>query len=267
MSSNEKNDINELIFEGRNKEYGAYILRKIYNKYLSISTSSASLFFILVISLPLIIAFFTPKEEAVKKKIKVIDYTQLSEPPSIDKKAPPPNVEAPPPLKSTMKFLPPVVKPDDQVVEEELPTQDELKMVDPGTKTLEGDPSGIDYSLIEVNEPTEEVVEEEKPEIFTFVEEMPSFPGGDQALLKFFSDNIVYPEIAKRAGVEGRVFLTFVVGKDGGISDVQVAKGIGAGCEEEAIRVLKTMPRWNPGKQNGNPVHVRISLPIVFKLQ
>jgi len=96
---------------------------------------------------------------------------------------------------------------------------------------------------------------------------MPKFPGGDIELLKFFSENIVYPEIAKRAGVEGKVILSFVVDQKGKVSDIKVLKGIGAGCDEEAIRVLKIMPDWKPGKQNGTPVKTKLDMPVVFKLR
>ena len=103
-------------------------------------------------------------------------------------------------------------------------------------------------------------------QIYTWAEEMPKFPGGDSEMLNFFAKNISYPEIAKRALVEGRVVLSFIINKSGEVIDVSVAKGIGAGCDEEAMRVLKSMPRWNPGKQNGKPVLTRITIPVVFKL-
>jgi protein TonB len=103
-------------------------------------------------------------------------------------------------------------------------------------------------------------------QIFTWAEEMPEFPGGNGELLGFFAKNINYPEIAIRAGVEGKVILSFVVDKKGEIKDVNVLKGIGAGCDEEAMRIIKSMPRWNPGKQNGNAILTRINVPVVFKL-
>ena len=96
---------------------------------------------------------------------------------------------------------------------------------------------------------------------------MPQFPGGSSELLKFFAQNIIYPEIAKRAEVEGKINLSFIVDKNGSISDIQIVKGIGAGCDEEAVRILKMMPRWSPGKQNGKPVLTRINIPVVFKLR
>ncbi len=110
-------------------------------------------------------------------------------------------------------------------------------------------------------------VVEEKQEIVRYVEEMPSFPNGQDELMKFFAQNVKYPEVARRAGVEGKVFVQFVVGKDGRVGQVSIAKGIGAGCDEEAIRVVKMMPKWTPGKQNGRTVLVQVIVPIIFKLQ
>jgi protein TonB len=96
---------------------------------------------------------------------------------------------------------------------------------------------------------------------------MPSFPGGDGALYGFLAQNISYPEIAKRAGVEGQVIVMFTVSKTGQIASPRVVRGIGGGCDEEALRVVMMMPRWNPGKQNGQPVNVQVTVPIRFQLQ
>jgi protein TonB len=104
------------------------------------------------------------------------------------------------------------------------------------------------------------------PEIVTFAEQMPEFEGGQEDLMKYLSKNIVYPPVAKENGIEGRVILQFVVGTDGKISQIDVVKKLGWGMEEEAVRVVKSMPPWRPGKQNGKPVTVRFTLPVVFKL-
>lgn len=259
-------DITEIIFANKNKDYGAYVLRRAYNKYVSWSVIVACVFFILATTGPVIYKSLKPKEVVQQRKVITLDYTQLSEPPSIDKAPPPPTVEAPP-LKSTIQFLPPVVKPDEQVKDEVVPTVEELKKVDPGAKTQEGQEGGVDYSLIETQEKIVEEPQKEAAQVFTYVEEMPTFPGGDEALYTFVGKQIVYPEIAKRAGVEGKLYIQFVVRTDGKVTDVIVQKGIGAGCDEEAVRVVKSMPNWKPGRQNGHPVNVRISIPIVFKLQ
>jgi len=103
--------------------------------------------------------------------------------------------------------------------------------------------------------------------IYTVVEEQPGFPGGENARIKFLQGNIRYPEQAKDLGIQGRVFITFVVEVDGSISEVRVVRGIGGGCDEEAIRVIKLMPKWNPGKAKGIPVRVQFNLPIKFTLE
>ena len=114
-----------------------------------------------------------------------------------------------------------------------------------------------------------EVVEDEvvEQEIFKIVEEMPSFPGGEAKLMEFVAKNVKYPQIARETGIQGRVFVNFVVEPDGSVSNVSVLRGIGGGCDEEAMRVVKTMPKWKPGKQRGQPVRVQYMLPVNFKLQ
>jgi TonB family protein len=106
----------------------------------------------------------------------------------------------------------------------------------------------------------------QEPEVYTVVEVMPQFPGGNEAMMQFIRDNLVYPEMAKEVGVQGKVICNFTVGKDGEVYDVNVLRGIGYGCDQEAIRVIKMMPKWIPGKQNGRPVNVKFNLPISFKL-
>jgi TonB family protein len=105
-----------------------------------------------------------------------------------------------------------------------------------------------------------------KDEVFVLVEDMPEFPGGDEARNNYLTKNIKYPEVARKEGIEGRVFITFVVEKDGSIADVKVLRGIGGGCDEEAVRVIENMPVWIPGKQRGKNVRVQFNMPIVFKL-
>ncbi|MDD2322952.1 MAG: energy transducer TonB, partial [Bacteroidales bacterium] len=119
-----------------------------------------------------------------------------------------------------------------------------------------------EYIPIEVEE--EEVVEEE---IFLVVENQPEFPGGEAARLKYLSENIEYPQMAKESGIQGIVFVTFVVEPNGSISNVAILRGIGGGCDEEAVRVVQNMPSWKPGKQRGRPVRVRFNMPIKFTLQ
>lgn len=163
----------------------------------------------------------------------------------------PPTVQPPPPPPKVQ--IPEIIEvPDEEEIEEE-----------------------IDVELdVEVTEDTrvEEIVFDESPddenvdEIFNIVEDQPEFPGGLAAFYKYIRGKIKYPSQARRMGIEGRVYIQFVVDKDGSITDIQSVKGIGAGCDEEAVRVMKTVPKFKPGRQRGRAVRVRMSLPISFQL-
>ena len=107
----------------------------------------------------------------------------------------------------------------------------------------------------------------EEAQIFMVVESMPEYPGGEAALYAYLAANIKYPQMAKESGIQGRVFVTFVVERDGRVTDVRVLRGIGGGCDEEAIRVVENMPKWTPGKQRGKSVRVQYNLPVKFTLQ
>jgi protein TonB len=258
-------ELSEIIFEKRNKEYGAYLLRRLYNKYVSISTTSGAILFTLIVCYPLITASLFPKEVMVNKNPEsgVFDFEDLKIPPVSKPDINIPVIAAP--KTGTIKYLVPIVKPDEFVNDDFIPTVEDLIDKNPGTETVEGNIGGTD--IIDVADPKIPVNEVPVTEqIFTWAEEMPEFPGGNGELLGFFAKNINYPEIAIRAGVEGKVILSFVVDKKGEIKDVNVLKGIGAGCDEEAMRIIKSMPRWNPGKQNGNAILTRINVPVVFKL-
>lgn len=254
----------DMVFSGRNQSYGAYVLRKESDKNTNKGILYAIIFFTLAVSSPVILNYIeglVPKEV---EEVKVVEVNTLEEPPPIDKdQPPPPPAEPPPPLKSTVKFTPPEIKPDEEVPDEPPPTQEELKVVDAGVKTEEGDPNGVDASLLSDGDG---VTGDTGPEIVTFAEQMPEFEGGQEEMMKYLSKNIQYPPLARENGIEGRVVLQFVVGTDGKISQIEVLKKLGWGLEEEAVRVVKAMPPWRAGKQNGKPVYVKFVLPIVFKL-
>jgi periplasmic protein TonB len=144
------------------------------------------------------------------------------------------------------------------IVEDDVEVEDDLIIDAEADETTEIQ----EYIPIEIDE---EVVEEAP--IFTVVESMPEFPGGLQELYNFLGNNIKYPVMAKESGIQGRVFVTFVVERDGSITDVRIIRGIGGGCDEEAIRVVESMPKWQPGKQRGKPVRVQYNLPVRFTLQ
>ncbi len=264
-------DVLDLLFLNKNKAYGAYSLRKSYPKHIRNALIYGVALIILAVLIPTLVKAISGILPA--EKIDVI--AELGPPPSIDPDQPPPppppKVETPPPPpRPTIKFVPPVVKKDEEVKEEEqIVKQEDLdKNVDISNKTVEGDTTSTVITVVEDLGPPKEVevakVEEEKP--FQRVEQMPAFPGGEKELLKFLADNIRYPAIASENGIEGRVILRFVVDKNGGIDNIEVIKDIGGGCTEEAIRVVKKMPAWSAGKQNGRPVKVYFTLPVNFKL-
>lgn len=264
-------------FEARNKAYGAFLLRRNYQKRLLSALAVGGVAFTLGIASPVIVKTLGVNKGDEIDLSRVVELKSIEEPPPLDKEAPPPPppVEPPPPPKvETVRFVPPEVAADEEVPEEEIPPpQDSLKEVQASTITQEGDPNADPNEIIiedPVNEEAEVVGTPPPPvedEVFQIVEQQPEFPGGMSALNQFVRDNLEYPEIARKAGVEGRVIVGFIVGRDGKIRDVQVMRGIGAGCDEEAIRVVREMPNWIPGKQRGNSVSVRFALPITFKLK
>ena len=251
----------ELVFENRNKAYGAYPLRKSYTKTTSKALIISLSLFSFLISLPVIINLISGFElESADKPIEVT--VELKEPPPLDKnEPPPPPPPPPPPTIETVKFTPPVVVDREIEDEEQPPPQEELSETNVGVVTQEGDENATELP------PEQPVADPDAGKIFTYVEEQPTFPGGEASMYEFLQKNIKYPPLARENGITGRVFLTFIVGPDGDIRDVKVLRGIGAGCDEEAVRVVKNMPKWKPGKQNGRSVNVQFNMPINFTLK
>ncbi len=248
--------LQEMVFKNRNKDYGAYMLRKKYKKYMIVSLIIAVLVMVGVVAYPIITAVVT-KGRILKQELSVgaemMDIPQDEPPP------PPPPPPPPEALQEKVKFTAPVVV-EDTAVESDFGKQDLL-----AEKVNTEVPS---EDVMEFVEEKPQVIEQPKEaEIFTVVEENPQFPGGEAALYKFLGETIKYPEEAKELGIQGRVFVNFVIETNGSVSHVKVLRGIGGGCDEEAIRVVKSMPKWTPGKQRGIPVRVSYNLPIKFTLQ
>jgi protein TonB len=262
--------LNDLIFEGRNKQYGAYYLRKIYDDVALRALGIALVGFAFFILAPVIWEKIKPEPDFVEQEIVTVD-PKMIEPPPIDPKTPPPPPlpsAPPPPQVSTVRFVPPEVAPDEEIIEEDPPKQEELQKAVAGTETVVGDPTADpnELSMDQVGTGSGDVIgaPPEPEQEFTFVEQEPQPPGGD--LQGYFAKNIKYPQKAINQDIEGKVFVTFVVTSSGAVDDVKLLKGIGYGCDEEAIRVVKAMPKWTPGKNGGREVKVRMNIPIVFKL-
>lgn len=265
----------DLVFEGRNKAYGAYRLRK--------STTKRNILAMVAVVLLLIVAFIilTVKNFVDEQRAKVA-MTQVAELTNYDqpkKKAevkqkkvvvePERVVER---VKSSIKFTAPVIKKDEEVKpDEELKTQDELMSTKTaiGTFNVKGndDANGEILKAKDVIAEPEPPKHEEENKLFDIVEQQPLFPGGPTALMKYLSENTKYPVVAQENGVQGRVTVQFVVEKDGSISDVHVLRGVDPSLDKEAVRVVKSMPRWTPGKQNGIIVRVNYRVPVLFRLQ
>lgn len=263
----------DLVFEGKNHNYGAYRLRK--------GTGKRNLMSIIIVLVTIAVIMFAvwakvQIENAMPKKVAITTDVELSKlaqkkEAKVERKEPV-KVEMEQKVvekvKSSVKFTAPVIKKDEDVApEDELKSQDDLAKSAVAIGSF--DVTGNDEAAGEVLK-AKEVIAQEKPveeKVFDVVEQMPQFPGGDAALFEYLSNHIKYPTIAEENGVQGRVIVTFVVERDGSITDVKVVKSVDPSLDREASRVVKGMPRWIPGKQNGSAVRVKYTVPVTFRLQ
>lgn len=268
----------DLIFEGRNQNYGAYVLRR---------QSSKRHLFAFVLSMTLVVAgvFLAIMVKKVNDTNTGNNYDDALVMTKVDLTPPPPDeviehrVVAPPTveLAKTISYQAPKIEKDVLVSkEQEMKSMDEvvkakdaiISIID--NKDGRTDDFGVDPAdLIKhkvIIQDTEPVVDET---IYTIaiVEQAPSFPGGESAMYEWLSKNINYPVIAQENNIQGRVVMQFVVGRNGEIEEVEILRGVDSSLDQEALRVIKAMPRWIPGKQGGNAVKVRYTLPVQFKLQ
>ena len=264
----------DLVFEGKNHAYGAYQLRKNTGKR---NVMAILVMFAIGVAIAAFVAIKGVVENAMKQDVAIeadVELAKLAEKKEakVEKKEEPKiekiEVEK---VKSSVKFVPPVIKKDSEVKpEEELKSQEELNK----TNTAIGafDVKGNDEAAGEVLKAKEVIAQPEPPKeeetkVFDVVEQMPSFPGGPSALMQYLSSNIKYPVVAEENGVQGRVVCTFVVERDGSITDVRVIQSVDPSLDKEAVRVVKSMPKWIPGKQNGSAVRVKYTVPVTFRLQ
>ena len=269
------NEWTDLVFEGRNQSYGAYQLRK--------STGKRNLWALIIVALAAVLLYLGLQLQRMAEANKKVENTQAVqlaklntekkkeakvEKKEIIRQEPEKVVEQ---VKSSVKFTAPVIKKDEEVKEEDMIKLDEVEKSNKAVGAF--NVQGNDEVGGEVLKAKEEIkapeppkhVEEEK--VFDVVEQMPSFPGGNSALMKFLNENIHYPVVAQENGVQGRVVISFVVERDGHITDVQVARSVDPSLDKEAQRVVKSMPKWIPGKQNGSAVRVKYNVPVSFRLQ
>lgn len=269
-------DFLDILFEGRNKKYGAYVMRRQHPRRVAMALAGTMLLLFLFIggmALAKYIKANAPAKEAPVDKDVVLEQVEMEAPDDLPPPPPPPPAPEPPKLKTTVKYTPPEVVEDELVPPDEEPP--DLSKLDEdiaiGTANVAGDPDGIDPGLVQESGTGVVAAAPTKPKedkIFQFVEQMPEFPGGEKELMKYLSKHINYPSIARENDIQGTVVVQFVVNTDGSIVDVKtVGQKKGGGLEDEAVRVVNGMPKWTAGKQNGSPVRVQFSLPIRFTLQ
>ena len=266
----------DLVFENRNQAYGAYALRKGTGKRNLIAIIAVIL---LAIACQIGLTLKNIADEREKQRIalqEAMEMTKLEQQkkePEVKRKevVKQENVEkVVEKVKSSIKFTAPVIKKDNEVRPEDMmKSQDEILSTNTaiGAFDVKGnDEAGEVLKAKEViaTEPVKPKEEENK--VFDVVEQMPSFPGGQAALMNYLNSNIKYPVIAEENGIQGRVVVQFVVGKDGSISNVHVVKSVDPSLDKEAMRVVSSMPKWIPGKQNGSAVRVKYTLPVTFRL-
>jgi protein TonB len=273
-SATQYRDMLDIIFADRNKAYGAYQLRRSYTTYLMRAFGFGMLFLLVLFLLPRILGAVT----AALEKAKPVEVEiEMGAPPDLDPTPPPPPPPPPPtpppPVRATVRFVPPVITKDEEAPDETpqpLPDPDDDREV--GKKSVDGDP---DQDIPSIDEPGDDLNPEVEPQkaepekvYETFdIQKLPSFPGGEAELQKFLRDNISYPAIARENNIQGTAALSFVVNKDGSISNVTILKDPGGGCGKEAVRVVGIMPKWSPGEANGNKVKVKFTLPVRFRLE
>jgi periplasmic protein TonB len=252
--------MDEIVFEHRNKTYGAYILRKLYPKNVTKALIMAVIILLGGLAYPLASSYYAQKRAKYIEKAASAEFLDMDKP---TEEAPPPPPPPPPPpaaLEQKVKFVAPIVTTEEVVEDADIFNQDDL------AQTTTNEAVAIEEIVVETKVEVIEV-EESKKEVFTIVEEMPAFQGGEAERNKFLAENIQYPQQATENGIQGTVYVSFVVDSKGNVTDVKILRGIGGGCDEEALRVVKMMPKWHPGKQNGKNVRVLFNMPIYFKLQ
>lgn len=268
--------LDEIVFEGRNKAYGAFDLRQTYPTHVRRALGTALLLFAVLAAAPGIVRRLMPEHKVVMPPVEIehdlaqVKFKPIDEPKPVTPPAAASGVRVP-----TQELATRVVSDADAKPKPEpttTPPADALfsttTTTGPGEISTDGllDPNAVPgdgKSTLDISTPA---TGNGREEVFITAEKMPKFAGGDAAMVEFLRRNMHYPALALRNQVEGKVFVSFTVSATGEIVDVQILKGLGSGTDEEALRVVKKMPAWEPGAQNGHPVAVRYTLPITFHI-
>ena len=271
----------DLVFEGKNKDFGAYVIRtespKRHNKAVLWTIIGALIFGLLAFGFVKANQYLEERRLAMQgdQEEVLIDMTPTEEPEQEQERLEQPKPEVLPEevLKSVKVTELQIVEDDKVKKEDEIKTQDELKENETAFGQKDNEKGTEDRNVTRtlkeevVVEKKEEKPVEKKEEIFRSVEQMPQFPGGDAALMKYLSSHINYPPIAAENNVQGKVVVQFVVDKTGKVGEVKVIRSVDKDLDKEAVRVCKSLPKFTPGRQNGQAVSVWYTLPVQFKLQ
>ena len=272
----------DLVFEGKNKDFGAYVIRtdspKRHNKAVLWTLIGSILFGLIVFGYMKANQYLEERRLIGKgEQVEVlIDMTQKAEEPEpVQERLEQEKPEVlPEEVLNTIKVTELAIVEDDKVnKEDEIKTQEEQIESLHSAGSIDFDKGTNDKSVIQ--EAKDKIVVEapvERPkeaveEVFTVVEQMPQFPGGEAALMKYLQSHINYPPMAAENGVQGRVVIQFVVDKTGRVGEVKVVRNVDKDLDREAVRVCQSLPKFTPGRQNGHPVSVWYTLPVTFKLQ
>lgn len=267
----------ELVFEGRNKSYGAYKLRSEAGLRQRNALIAVCIGIAVLASIPFIVRMAERDDANDESYTEVMQMAELKKEKKEEKKEEKIEVKYQKPLekvavKASIQLTAPVIKDDSQVDKDaELKNMEELMnaKADIAATTYKGDEGGtVNIDDLKENQTVGGTAGQEmEEEVFTVVEQPPAFPGGEAALLKYISDHLKYPQIALEQEIQGVVTLRFVVLPNGAVGDVFVVQGLDSNCDREAVRVVKSLPRFNPGRQQGKPVSVWFTLPIRFQIQ
>jgi protein TonB len=263
----------ELIFKDKNQEYGAYKLRKNSSRYHLVAFLIIVAAAVLIASVPKLIELLPTKVDNREESRTTVISTIDDEPQDADELQKLSSALPPPEnIRTSIKFTAPVITEDSKVNDEdEMRTQDELAKSTAAIsiRDVQGT-DDVDAEDIKDIIEAGRIAQSEKAKdevIFTIVEQHATYPGGDDKMRQFLRDEMKYPAIAREAGIQGTVYIEFTCGKDGSIRDVTVARGVIQVLDDEAVRVVKLMPKWLPGRQRGQAVTTRFTIPIQFVLQ
>ena len=266
--------LNDIVFDGRNRRYGAYELRALYQRHVTRALVIATAILALILAFPLFAQLMKKAAPTITRRPVITEMmnvdTRVDQPAIV---TPPPAatkpLTTPPPLPTIKNVVPVVAKDEETTPEDKVPEQRELETTQSGVVTRTGDPNAVAAIPNDLPVGKDDGVAPEVSKPYIFVEQMPELPsgGGQPAIVAAIQKAVRYPSIALRNQVEGRVYVSFTVDPKGEVTDVKIVKGLGSGIDEETIRAIKTLPRFIPGKQNGREVSVSFTVPVTYKIQ